>query len=103
MDKAVGSMNEATAPTEFELPIHLQFAMRRVDLEAQEMTWDQLYYALLSLYQQRLLELQAIKDLMASEHVELEFDFPTDIELAQLAMICADDSDDDEEGDPVPF
>jgi hypothetical protein len=32
----------------------------------------------------------------------LEFDLPTDIELAQLAMICADDSDGEEE-EPLPF
>jgi len=102
MDKAAGPMDEVSSPTEFELPIHLQFAMRRAELEAQEMTWDQLYYALLSLCQQRLLELQAVKDLMADENIELEFDLPTDIELAQLAMICADDSDDEEE-EPLPF
>jgi hypothetical protein len=95
-------MDKACSPTEFELPTHLKFAMRRTALEAQEMTWDQLYYALLTLYQQRLLELQMIKGLMAQENIELEFDVPTDIELAQLALICADDSDDEEE-ELLPF
>jgi len=102
MHKAFGLMDEASSPYELELPIHLKFAMRRAELEAQEMTWDQLYYTLLSLYQQRLLELQAIKDLMAQENIELEFDIPTDIELAQLSIMCADDSDDEEE-ESLPF
>ena len=84
---------------EYEMPLHLQLAMRKAELEAQDMTWDQLIHALLSLYQQRLLEIQAIKDILQEENIVLEFDMPTNIELAQLtsSMECDDDEDEDDE------
>jgi hypothetical protein len=94
-------MGESASVKEFELPLHLQLAMRRAELEAKELTWDQLYAALLNLYHQRLLEMQAIKDMMQDENIELEFDIPSDIELTQLAMTMMameDDDDDDFEG-----
>ena len=49
------------------MPLHLQLSMRKAELAAQEMTWDQLQTALLNLYHQRMLELQAVKDLLQSE------------------------------------
>lgn len=89
---------------EFDMPLHLQLAMRRAELESQEMTWDQLQVALLNLYHQRLLEIQTIKDLLQDENIELEFDIPTDIELAQLAMACMEDDDEEEDDDTLqPF
>lgn len=91
-------MGESASVKEFELPLHLQLAMRRAELEAKELTWDQLYAALLNLYHQRLLEMQAIKDMMQDENIELEFDIPSDIELTQLAMtmMAMEDDDDDD-------
>ncbi len=75
--------------------------MRKAELQAQEMTWDQLYSALLNLYHQRLMEWYAVKSLMADENVNIEFDIPTDLELAELAAACIyDDEDDDEELQP---
>jgi hypothetical protein len=38
-------MEETVNPRELELPLQMQFAMRKAELEAQEMTWDQLYAA----------------------------------------------------------
>jgi hypothetical protein len=91
-------MGESISTKEFELPLHLQLAMRKAELEAKELTWDQLYIALLNLYHQRLLEIQAVKDMMQAEDIELEFDIPSDIELAQLAMtMMAMEEDDDED------
>ena len=59
--------------------------------------------ALLNLYHQRLVETQAIKDMLQSENIDLEFDIPTDMELAQLAitMMGHEDLDDDEDGEPL--
>ncbi len=75
--------------------------MRKAELQAQEMTWDQLYSALLNLYHQRLMEWYAVKSLMADENVDIEFDIPTDLELAELAAACIyDDEDDDDELQP---
>ena len=75
--------------------------MRKAELQAQEMTWEQLYGALLNLYHQRLMEWYAVKSLMADENIELEFDIPTDLELAELAAACIyDDEDDDEDLQP---
>lgn len=85
------------------MPLHLQLAMRRAELEAQEMTWDQLVVVLLNLYHQRLLEIQAIKDLLEEEGIEIDFDIPTDIELAQLAIAVGDDGDDDEDEDEAQY
>ena len=97
-------MGDSTSSKEFELPLHLQLAMRKAELEAQELTWDQLYIALLNLYHQRLLEIQAVKDMLQAENIELEFDIPSDIELAQLALtIMVNQDEDDDEDDLTPF
>lgn len=94
-------MEGSIEPRQFELPLELQFSMRKAELQAQEMTWEQLYGALLNLYHQRLMEWYAVKSLMADENIELEFDIPTDLELAELAAACIyDDEDDDEELQP---
>lgn len=90
-------MEETVRPNELELPLQLQFAMRKAQLQAQEMTWDQLYSALLNLYQTRLIEWAAIKDMLADENIELEFDIPTQLEMIELAQRCEKDSDDDDE------
>ncbi len=101
------NMERSVEPREFELPLELQFSMRKAELAAQEMTWEQLYSALLNLYHQRLMEWYAIKSLMADENIELDFDIPTEIELMELAssFVFEDDDDDDEEeeGDLQPF
>jgi hypothetical protein len=73
--------------------------MRKAELEAQEMTWDQLYAALLNLYQRRLIEWAAVKDILADENIELEFDLPTQLELVELAMMCEGDEDDEDDED----
>jgi len=96
-------MGESTSTTDFELPLHLQLALRKAELEAKELTWDQMYIALLNLYHQRLLEIQAVKDLMQAENIQLEFDIPSDIELAQLAMTLMSSQEDDDEDEMMPF
>jgi hypothetical protein len=101
------NMERSVEPREFELPLELQFSMRKAELAAQEMTWEQLYSALLNLYHQRLMEWYAIKSLMADENIELDFDIPTEIELMELvsSFVFEDDDDDDEEegSDLQPF
>ena len=91
-------MEGSIEPRGFELPLELQFSMRKAELQAQEMTWEQLYAALLNLYHQRLMEWYAVKSLMADENIDIEFDLPTDVELAELAAACifSDDEDDDD-------
>jgi len=71
---------------QYEMPLHLQLAMRKAELAADEMTWDQMHTALLNLYSRRLLELQTIKDLLSAEGMEVEFNIPSDIELQELAI-----------------
>jgi hypothetical protein len=90
-------MDRSVEPREFELPLELQFSMRKAELQAQEMTWEQLYAALLNLYHQRLMEWYAVKSLMADENIEIDFDIPTDLELAELAAACIYDDEDDED------
>jgi len=93
-------MERSAEPREFELPLELQFSMRKAELAVQEMTWDELQVALLNLYHQRLMEWQAVKEILAGENIQLEFDIPTDLELEELAAACAyyeDDGDDEEE------
>lgn len=96
-------MEGSIEPRGFELPLELQFSMRKAELQAQEMTWDQLYAALLNLYHQRLMEWYAVKSLMADEHIEIEFDLPTDLELAELAAACIFSDDEDDDDDLQPF
>ena len=93
-------MERSVEPREFELPLELQFSMRKAELAAQEMTWDELQAALLNLYHQRLMEWQAVKEILAGENIQLEFDIPTDLELEELAAACVyyeDDGDEEEE------
>ena len=67
-------MENSVEPKAFQLPLELQFSMRKAEMRATEMTWDQLYLALLSLYHQRLMEWHALKSLMAEENVDIDFD-----------------------------
>ena len=92
---------EASDSQAFEVPLELQFSMRKAEIHAQDMTWDELYCALLNLYQQRLIEWHALSNLLAEEGLELSFDVPTDLELLQLAASFVDDED--EEGPLLPF
>ncbi len=98
-------MERSVEPQQFELPLELQFAMRKAELQAEEMTWDELYAALLNLYHQRLMEWQAVKEILADENITIDFGQPTDLELAQLAAACiADDDEEDDEDDYLqPF
>lgn len=93
-------MENQVRPRELELPLQLQFAMRKAEIEAQEMTWDELYVALLNLYQRRLVEWAALKDVLQDENIELEFDVPTQLELMELAMLCEDTEDEDDDENP---
>lgn len=98
-------MERSVEPREFELPLELQFSMRKAELASQDMTWDELRYALLNLYHQRMMEWYAVRALMADENIEIDFDLPTDLELAELAAACTyDDDEDDEDEDRLqPF
>ncbi len=96
-------MEKSVESRQFELPLELQFSMRRAELEAQEMTWEQLYAALLSLYHQRLMEWFAIKDILADENISIDFDIPTDLELVELAAAFAYDDEDDDDDELQPF
>lgn len=94
-------MERSVEPRGFELPLELQFAMRKAEVQSEEMTWDELRVALLNLYHQRLLEWQAIKELMADENIQIDLDIPTELELAELGAICfAMGDDDDDDDDP---
>lgn len=95
-------MEKSVEPREFELPLELQFSMKKAELAAQEMTWEELYSALLNLYYQRLMEWHAIKEILAGENIELNFDVPTELELEELAAACVVE-DDDEDEDYQPF
>ena len=95
-------MENSVEPKAFQLPLELQFSMRKAEMKASEMNWDQLYLALLSLYHQRLMEWHALKSLMAEENVDIDFDVPTDIELLDLvakSQELAEEELDDEEGE----
>lgn len=98
-------MERSAEPKEFQLPLELQFSMRKAQLTAQEMTWDQLYYALINLYHQRLMEWQAVKQILSAEDIQIDFDIPTEVELEKLAACFEDDDEEDDEDDYVsaPF
>jgi hypothetical protein len=98
-------MEHSAEPREFELPLELQFSMRKAELQAQEMTWEQLHSSLLNLYYQRLMEWHAVKTLLADENIEIEIDLPTELELIEFAATCIPDDEDDDEDDDVllPF
>jgi len=91
-------MEGSIEPTSFELPLELQFAMRKAEMQANEMTWEQLHEALLNLYHQRLMEWHTVRALMSDENIQIDFDLPTEVELIELAVSCmAEEEDDDDD------
>jgi hypothetical protein len=46
-----------------------------------------------------MIEWAAVKDILADEHIELEWDMPTQLELTELALMCSDEFDDDDDED----
>ena len=94
-------MSNKAKEGEFILPLELQFSMRKAEMGAQEMTWEQLYSALLNLYYQRLMEWHAVKSLIAQENINIDFDIPTDLELKRLAEETREYQEEfDEDEDP---
>jgi hypothetical protein len=99
-------MEPSAEPQELDLPLEFKFAMRKAELQAAEMTWDQLYTALLNLYNQRLVEITAIKDILVEEGVNIEFDLSSELELEELAQMYGYDEDEESEDDDetlLPF
>jgi hypothetical protein len=99
-------MEPSAEPQELDLPLEFKFAMRKAELQAAEMTWDQLYAALLNLYNQRLVEITAIKDILVEEGVNIEFDLSSELELEELAQMYGYDEDEESEDDDealLPF
>ena len=94
-------MEPSAEPQELDLPLEFKFAMRKAELQAAEMTWDQLYAALLNLYNQRLVEITAIKDILVEEGVNIEFDLSSELELEELAQMYGYDEDEESEDDDV--
>ena len=88
-------MERSGEPREFELPLELQFSMRKAELAAQEMTWEELLCTLLNLYHQRLMEWYAIKDILAAENISIDFDIPTDLDekIKKIVSRLAEDED----------
>ena len=43
-------MGDFGTTQEIDMPLHLQLSMRKAELAANDMTWDQLHSALLNLY-----------------------------------------------------
>ena len=82
--------------TEYELPLELQFSMAKAEVQAKELTWDQLYYAVMNLYHRRLMENHALQTLLAEEHIAIDFDVPTELELVQLGVFFDDVDDEDD-------
>ncbi len=90
-------MENETTRKEFELPLELQFAMRKAELQTQEMCWDELQAALLNLYFQRMMEWEAVKEIMCSEGIDIDWDLPSELELSELALACMQDESDDDD------
>ena len=88
--------NESTRK-EFELPLELQFAMRKAELQTEEMCWEELQAALLNLYFQRMMEWAAVKEIMCSEGIDIEWDLPSELELSELALACMQDESEDDD------
>jgi len=55
------------------------------------------------MYYQRLMEWQAVREILADENIELSFDVPTDLELAELAAACISDDEEGDEEEYQPF
>ena len=63
-------MDPLVEAQEYELPLELQFSMAKAEVQAKELTWDQMYVALMNLYHRRLMENHAIQTLLAEENIQ---------------------------------
>ena len=77
-------MDPSAEPKDLELPLEFEFAMRKAQIYADEMTWDQLYSAFLNLYQQRFIEITAIKELLAEEGVNISTISTSEIKISVI-------------------
>jgi len=50
-----------------------------------------------------MMEWQAVKQILESENIKIEFDTPTDVELAELAAAYMMEEDDDSEDPFLPY
>jgi len=94
-------MEQSKEKKEFHLPLEMQFAMRKAEVHAKELNREELICCLLNLYHQRLMEWNAVKSLMAEEHIDINFDIPSDLELSELLITAIEDGDEDEDDDSL--
>lgn len=85
------------------LPLEAQFTIRRVEMEVEDMSKEELQSLVVHLTFQRILERAAITQLLKEENLNIQFDLPTDDEMEEM-MDCVGEMEDGEEGsDPFDF
>ena len=78
-------MDSSKETKEFHLPLEMQFAMRKAEVHAKELDREELIVALAKFIPPTSYGVERdLKALMAEEHVDIEFDIPTDTDLTEL-------------------
>jgi uncharacterized protein involved in tellurium resistance len=82
------------------LPLEAQFTLRRVEMEVEGMSKDELKSLVINLTWQRILERSAITQVLKEENIDIHFDFPTEDEIMEMLDMAESG---DESDDPFDF
>jgi hypothetical protein len=82
------------------IPLEAQFVLRKVEIETEDMSKEDLRSYVWNLVFQRILERQAITQILKDENICISFDSPTDEDIAEM-MELTEQVEDGE--DPFQF
>lgn len=82
------------------IPLEAQFVLRRVELETENMDKEELRSYVWNLVFQRILERQAITQILKDENISITFDMPTDNDIAEMLELAEQVEEGD---DPFDF
>lgn len=85
------------------LPLEAQFTIRRVELEVEDMSKEELQSLVVHLTFQRILERAAITQLLKEENINIQFDLPTEEDIEEMLEYVEGMGEGDEDQDPFDF
>lgn len=66
------------------IPLEAQFLLRKVEVETESMSKDELRACVINLTFQRILERQAITQILKDENITIAFDMPSDQDIMEM-------------------
>lgn len=89
--KRIDSMEQDSV--QIELPLEARFQLRKIEVDIQEYSLDELQQAYLKLVWQQMMERKAIAAVLKANDIDIIFDAPSEDIVDQLAELCEGDND----------